>query len=93
MLERIKGVAVKDVEADEVWGFVQCKNRHKPHKGIENPEIGDAYTFVGIERNTKLVLAWHLGECDMVHTEAFTEKLDYATSGHFQLTTDGWETV
>ena len=26
----------------------------------------------------------------MVHTEAFTEKLDYATSGHFQLTTDGF---
>ena len=26
----------------------------------------------------------------MVHTEAFTEKLNYATSGHFQLTTDGF---
>lgn len=90
MLQRIKAVAVKDVEADEIWGFVQCKNRHKLHKGIENPEVGDAYTFVGIERNTKLILAWHLGERDMVHTEAFTEKLDYATQGHFQLTTDGW---
>jgi transposase-like protein/IS1 family transposase len=90
MRERIKGVAVKDVEADEIWGFVQCKNRHKLHKQIENPEVGDAYTFVGIERNTKLILAWHLGERDMVHTEAFTEKLDYATQGHFQLTTDGF---
>ncbi|HEV7398282.1 MAG TPA: hypothetical protein VGN86_17350 [Pyrinomonadaceae bacterium] len=77
MRERIKAVAVKDVEADEMWGFVQCKNHHKLHKGIENSEIGDAYTFVGIERNTKLVLAWHLGERDMVHTETFTEKLDY----------------
>jgi transposase-like protein/IS1 family transposase len=91
MRERIKGVAVKDVEADEIWGFVQCKNRHKLHKQIENPEVGDAYTFVGIERNTKLILAWHLGERDMVHTEAFTEKLDYATQGRFQLTTDGWK--
>ena len=27
----------------------------------------------------------------MVHTEAFTEKLNYATSGHFQLTTDGFK--
>jgi hypothetical protein len=27
----------------------------------------------------------------MVNTEAFTEKLDYATSGHFQLSTDGWK--
>jgi transposase-like protein/IS1 family transposase len=88
--KRIKGIAVKDVEADEIWGFVQCKNRHKLHKGITDPHVGDAYTFVGIERNTKLVLAWHLGERDMVNTETFAEKLHEATSGHFQLTTDGF---
>src|SRR5882762_10006416 len=44
-----------------------------------------------LKRNTKLVLAWHLGQRDMVHTEAFTEKLDYATQGRFQLTTDGFK--
>jgi transposase-like protein/IS1 family transposase len=91
MRERIKGVAVKDVEADEIWGFVGCKNRHKMHKGITDPHKGDAYTFVGIERNTKLVLAWHLGQRDMTDTETFTEKLNDATSGRFQLTTDGWK--
>lgn len=90
MKNRIKGIAVKDVEADEIWGFVKFKNRHKLYKEITDPHIGDAYTFVGIERNTKLILAWHLGERGMVDTEAFTEKLDYATSGHFQLTTDGF---
>jgi IS1 family transposase len=90
MEERIKGIAVKDVEADEIWGFVQCKNRHKLNKGITDPKLGDAYTWVGIERNTKLVLAWHLGQRDMTDCEAFTEKLHAATSGHFQLTTDGF---
>src|SRR5882762_1933591 len=91
MADRIKGVAVKDVEADEIWGFVQCKNRHKLNKGITDPHVGDAYTFVGIERNTKLILAWHLGERGMEDTEVFTEKLNDATSGRFQLTTDGWK--
>src|SRR5450432_42687 len=90
MRRRIKGIAVKDVEADEMWGFVKFKNRHKLNKEITDPQVGDAYTFVGIERNTKLILAWHLGERDMVHTEAFTEKLNYATQGRFQLTTDGF---
>jgi transposase-like protein/IS1 family transposase len=88
MLDRIKGVAVKDVEVDELWGFVKFKNRHKLYHQITDPRVGDAYTFVGIERNTKLILAWHLGQRDMVDTEAFTEKLDYATSGRFQLTSD-----
>jgi IS1 family transposase len=67
------------------------KKRHKLHKEIVDPKVGDAYTFVGIERNTKLILAWHLGERGIVDTEACTEKLDRATSGHFQLTTDGWQ--
>jgi transposase-like protein/IS1 family transposase len=90
MTRKIKGVAVKDVEADEIWGFVGCKNRHKLHKGITDPHKGDSYTWVGIERNTKLVLAWHLGERGMVDCEAFTEKLHEATQGRFQLTTDGF---
>lgn len=90
MTERIKGIAVKDVEADEMWGFVGMKRNTCLTKGITDPFVGDAYTYVGIERNTKLVLAWHLGQRDMTDTEVFTEKLDRATSGRFQLTTDGW---
>ena len=89
MNNRIKGIAVKDVEADEIWGFVGMKKMTKLHKEIEDDTVGDAYTFVGIERNTKLILAWHLGQRDSANTEAFTEKLDRATSGRFQLTTDG----
>jgi transposase-like protein/IS1 family transposase len=89
MQDRIKGVAVKDVEADEIWGFVKMRRPTTIKKGITDPRIGEAYTFVGIERNTKLILAWHLGQRDLANTEAFTEKLHRATSGHFQITTDG----
>lgn len=90
MNAKVKDIPVRDVEADEIWGFCQMKRNTKLHKGISDAQVGDAFTFVGIERNTKLVLAWHLGDRDMVNTEAFTEKLSYATSGHFQLTTDGF---
>jgi transposase-like protein/IS1 family transposase len=90
MNEKIKNIPVKDVESDELWGFVKFKNRHKLNKQIDDPQLGDAYTFVGIERNTKLVLAWHMGQRDMINCEAFTEKLDYATTGRFQLSTDGY---
>jgi transposase-like protein len=45
MDEKIKGIAVKDVESDELWGFVKFKNRHKLNKQIEDPQVGDAYTF------------------------------------------------
>jgi hypothetical protein len=31
--------------------------------------IGDAYTFIALERTSKLVVAWHLGKRDRVNTE------------------------
>ncbi|MDT5124144.1 MAG: hypothetical protein QOC96_3626, partial [Acidobacteriota bacterium] len=87
LLDRhIKGVEVKDVQADEIWGFVWCKQKTKNSKGY-GEECGDIYCFVAMERNSKLVLAWHLGQRTTEDTEAFTEKLDRATSGRFQLTT------
>lgn len=93
--ERIKGVAVRDVQADEMWGFVGMKQKTMKRKTadgtLKSAELlGDAYTFVAIERHTKLVLAWHLGRRSVRHTVDFTEKLYEATSGRFQLTTDGF---
>jgi IS1 family transposase len=52
--------------------------------------LGDAWTFVAIESNTKLVIAWHLGRRAMKDTVEFTEKIEKATSGPFQLTTDAF---
>jgi IS1 family transposase len=53
--------------------------------------LGDAYTFLAFERNTKLVLTWHLGRRTHEDTMAFTSKLARATSDDsFQVTTDGF---
>jgi hypothetical protein len=46
-----------------------------------------------MKRNTKLVLAFHLGKRNRIATEAFIGKLRYATSDNrFQLSTDGFHT-
>ena len=44
------------VLADETEGFGKVKRKTCIRKGIDDSEIGDAFTFAGIERNTKLVL-------------------------------------
>jgi IS1 family transposase/transposase-like protein len=84
-------VEVKDVQADEIWGYVAMKEKTKTKAGIADPKIGDAYTFVGFERQSKVVLAWHLGRRTSEDTHRFMTKLDCATSGRFQLTTDGFD--
>jgi transposase-like protein/IS1 family transposase len=92
LLDRlVHRVEVSDGQADEIWGYVGMKEKTKVKAGIASPKVGDAYTFVGLERNSKVVLAWHLGRRTSADTHRFMVKLDCATYGRFQLTTDGFE--
>lgn len=91
MNERVQGLRVKNVQCDELWGYVGMKEKTKTAKGSDDATIGDAWTFVAIERHSKLVLAWHLGRRTERDTVAFTEKLAAATEGSFQITTDGFK--
>jgi transposase-like protein/IS1 family transposase len=89
MDSKIVNLTVRDVEADEIWGFVGKKEGRKT---IEDSFfVGDAYCFVAMERNTKLILAHHLGKRSGASTERFMSKLRYAISTErFQFTTDGF---
>ena len=82
-------IPARDVQADEIWGFVGCKEKTKIRRGY-GEEVGDAYCFTAIERETKMILAWHLGKRTPESTLVFAERLDIATAGRFQLTTDGF---
>ncbi len=85
----IRNVTVKDVQADEIWGFVGKKEKAK--EPGDDPMFGDAYTFVAIERHSKLVLNFALGKRNQATTDAFIEGLRAATSSQeFQITTDGF---
>ncbi len=92
MVSKVVNLLVSDVQADEIWGFVQKKEGHKLDHEKNALGIGDAYCFVGIERHTKMILAWHLGKRDQRSTDAFIGKLKYATSdSRYQLSTDGFK--
>jgi IS1 family transposase len=86
---KIKGVEVQDVEADEIWSFVGMKEKTRVERGY-SPEFGDSWTFLAIERNTKLILAHHVGQRDHETCWSFLLKLKSAIgTGRFQMTTDG----
>ncbi len=90
LAETVKGVPVKDVQADELWTYIRCKQGTRERNKISDPDAGDAYCYFGIERNSKLVLAWHLGRRNSWDAHDFVEKLSRATAGDFQLSTDGF---
>jgi len=90
---RMRGIAAQSVQCDEVWGFVYCKEKARLRNawiGLSD-QCGDAWTFLGIERDTKLILAYHLGRREPEDTAWFTDKLRQATTGRFQVNTDGFK--
>src|SRR5258708_6975267 len=89
MATKIRNVEVRDVEADEVWSFIRKKEKRVRPEDDQN--LGDCYTFVAIERHTKLVLNIAMGKRDQSTTDVFIEGVRHATArGHFQMTTDGF---
>jgi transposase-like protein/IS1 family transposase len=85
----IRNVPVQDVEVDEVWDFIGKKEKRVRPEDDQN--LGDCYTFVAIDRNTKLVLNIANGKRDQITTNAFIEGLrDAIAPGRFQITSDGF---
>jgi transposase-like protein/IS1 family transposase len=85
----VHAIPVEDVQVDEIWSFVICKEKTRERRNY-GQDHGDCYTFTGIERTTKLLLAWHVGKRCTEDARTFCGKLNHAVSGRFQLTTDGY---
>jgi transposase-like protein/IS1 family transposase len=85
---KVKGIALDDIQLDEIWAFVRCKEKTRLARGYSE-ELGDTWTFIAIDRNTKLVAAHQVGQRDSETCRTFLHKLDRATSGRFQLSSDG----
>lgn len=88
----IVNVPVTDVQCDEIWAYVGKKEAHKSPEEAHDDSLGDAYCFLAIERNTKLVLNFALGRRTQATTDAFIEGLRAATAPQrFQISTDGFK--
>jgi IS1 family transposase len=89
MADKIRNISVQDVEVDEVWDYIGKKEKRvRPE---DDPNLGDCYTFVAIERTSKLILNIAMGKRDQQTTNAFIEGLrDAIAPGRFQITSDGF---
>src|SRR5579864_7597751 len=90
MADKVRNVQVRDIECDELWSFLGKKQKRVRPEDDQN--LGDAYTFVAIERHSKLVLNIAMGKRDQATTDVFVEGIRHATTPHgkFQATTDGF---
>jgi transposase-like protein/IS1 family transposase len=86
--EKVRDVQVESVQADELFAFVYCK-QYNNLSG--DPERGEQYTFLAIDRRSKLILSYHVGKRDADHTDIFVADLRKRIKGRAQVTTDGMQ--
>ena len=78
MAKVVQNVECKDVQADEIWGFVAMKEKTRLRLNRAE-EFGDVWCFTAIERHTKLILTWHVGKRTPLDTAIFADNLYFAT--------------
>lgn len=86
--QKIRGIVAKQVQVDEVWGFVYAKQRNA-YKIIK--EAGDSWVWIAMDAETKLVLSWHVGARDMVSAKLIMKDLAGRLKKEAQLSTDGYQ--
>lgn len=85
---RVRGLYGSLWQLDEIWTFVGKKEGHlKPE---DDPEFGDAYTFVAMDADSKLVGAFRTGKRTADTTQAFCNDLRARIVGAPQISTDGF---
>src|SRR5438874_1826393 len=86
--EMMRDLPCERIECDEIWGFIQKKQRNV--KPTDDPgQVGDAWTFVGIDADSKLIPAYRVGKRDAYNTNAFVADLASRMRNRVQIDTDG----
>lgn len=89
MDETMRNLDCRQIQVDEIWGFIGKKQRSvmPEHEGDLNQ--GDVWTFVALDPESKLVPSFICGKRDFAHTHAFALDLYGRMKNKVQLSSDG----
>ena len=74
MRERLRGLECERIQVDEIWTFVGKKQKQLV-EGEDHSRLGDQWTFVALDADTKLVPAFLVGKRDLPTATAFLTNL------------------
>ena len=79
----------KRIQCDEIWQYVGAKDKNVPESKRGQFGIGDVWTWVAIDADSKLICSWMVGKRDPSCATAFIQDLAGRLANRVQLTTDG----
>lgn len=87
--EYMRGLRLKRLEFDEIWTFVQKKQRRV--QDGDPAEFGDQFVFVALDPESKLVPSFAVGKRSPATTWDFVNDVRQRIVGAPQITTDGFK--
>jgi IS1 family transposase len=86
----LRNLKCRRVQCDEIWSFIEMKQKTANRKGRKGFGVGDVWTWTAIDADTKLVPSWYLSETrDAGAAYEFMSDLESRLAHRIQLTTDG----
>ena len=77
------------IQCDEVWSFCYAKQKNVPENMQGRIGVGDVWTWVALDAETKLAAAWLVGLRDAGYAYEFMSDLKGRLASRAQITTDG----
>lgn len=84
MDEKMRGLNCKNVEIDEIWGFIGAKRKNAARAGV----YGDVWTFIALDADTKLIPSFIVGKRDAFHAKMFMDDLAARLALRVQISSD-----
>jgi IS1 family transposase len=86
--ERVRDLKATRVQCDEIWAFVGAKEKNAtPEQKAQG--WGDAWTWTGMDADSKLMISWLVGGRGQSFANAFMSDVAARLTNRVQLTTDG----
>jgi len=87
--ETVRNVKAAHVQCDEIWSFCYAKEKNVPMAKAVPERAGDVWTWTAIQRDSKMILAFEVGDRSGETALEFMDDLASRLATRVQLTTDG----
>ena len=85
----IRNLTCQRVQADEIWSYVYAKAKNVPEAHRDEFGYGDVWTWVAMDADTKLTVAWLVADRSYESAKVFMADVASRLANRVQLTTDG----
>jgi len=85
----LRGLTCKRLQVDEIWAFVYAKAKNVKTAKAAPSDAGDAWTWMAIDADTKLIPSFYVGKRDAEAAHHFIGDLALRLANRVQLTSDG----